>query len=168
MGEALADAGRTTPHIGIVPARAEVEPGGPLGEEILEPHHSHFVLIESDEWGAESKTMSDLATTLSAGAPSLALLVNGGEVALEDIEWNVLHGRQVVVLAGSGRVADEIAQKVHEPEHEARDRVKDVVERGRITVFDSTAPPAELGRLLEGILAGGTKTASDTEGGRAA
>lgn len=168
MGEALARVGRTAPHIGILPARAEVEPGGPVGEEILEPHHSHFVLIESDEWGAESRTLSDLATTLSAGAPSLALLVNGGEVALGDIEWNVRHGRQVVVLAGSDRVADEIAEAARQPEREPRDRIRRVVERGQISVLDLTAPPAELGKLLEETLAGGTETGSHTEDATAA
>jgi hypothetical protein len=161
MGKALAQAGQAAPHIGVLPAFAEVEPGGPLGEEILEPHHSHFVLIESDQWGAESRTLSDLATYLSVGAPSLALLVNGGEVALGDIEWNVRHGRQVVVLARSGRVADEIAEAVRQPEREPRDRVRAVVERGCITVLDLAAPPAELGELLERLLRGNDETAVD-------
>jgi hypothetical protein len=84
MGMALARAGRTAPYIGVLPARAEVEPGGPRGEDVLEPHHSHFVLIESDQWGAESKLMSDLATPLAGGAPSLVLLASGGEIALQD------------------------------------------------------------------------------------
>lgn len=160
MGEALARSGQKSPHIGVLPAYAEVEPGGPLGEDILEPCHSHFVLIDSDRWGSESKTMSDLATYLSAGAPSLALLVNGGEVALGDIEWNVRQGRRVVVLAGSGRVADEIAAAMRQPEGKARERIREVVERGRITLFDLTAPPTELGELVERMLTGGHETAS--------
>lgn len=144
MGEALARAGRTAPHIGVLPAFAEAEPGGTLGEDILEPHHSHFVLIDSDRWGSESQTLSDLATYLSGGAPSLALLVNGGEIALDDIEWNVRHGRRVAVLAGSGRLADELAEAVRQPGAQARERVRAMVEQGDVTVLDLAAPPAEL------------------------
>lgn len=154
MGEALADAGRTAPQIGLLPAQAEVGPGGLQGEDILEPHHSHFVLIESDQWGIESKTMSDLATYLSAGASSMALLVNGGGVALDDIKWNIRHGRRVVVLAGSGRSADRIAEAIRQPGREPDDDIKEIVQSGCIELFDLAEPPAELGKLLEDGLTG--------------
>ena len=149
MGEALAKAGRTAPYIGVLPAHAEVEPGGPYGEDILEPHHSHFVLIESDEWGSESRIMCDLATYLAAQAPSLVLLVNGGEISLQDIEWNVRQGREIVVLAGSGRLADEIAEAVCQPERKTRDRIAAVAREGRLTLFNLSASPAELVELLK-------------------
>jgi hypothetical protein len=148
MGEALAKAGRTAPYVGVLPAHAEVEPGGPHGEDILEPHHSHFVLIESDEWGSESKIMCDLATYLSAQAPSLVLLVNGGEIALQDIEWNVRQGREIVVVAGSGRLADEIAEAVRQPERKTRDRIAKVVREGRLTLFEISQTPTALADLI--------------------
>jgi len=148
MGEALAKAGRTAPYIGVLPAHAEIKPGGPRGEETLEPHHSHFVLIESEEWGSESKIMCDLATYLSAQAPSLVLLVNGGEIALQDIEWNVRQGREIVVLVGSGRLADEIAEAVRQPGRRMRDRIAAVAQEGRLTLFDLSASPTELVELL--------------------
>jgi hypothetical protein len=167
MGAALARTGRTAPYIGVLPAQAEVEPGGLRGEDILEPHHSHFVLLESDQWGAESKLMSDLATHLAGGAPSLALLVNGGEIALQDVEWNVGQGREIVVLAGSGRLADEIAQAVREtgdhgsalaglrrflgrlfkPNQRQR-RIAAIAREGHITLFDLSGSPAELAKLI--------------------
>ena len=148
MGEALARAGRTAPYIGVLPAHAEVEPGGPHGEDILEPHHSHFVLIESDQWGSESKIMCDLATYLSTQAPSLVLLVNGGEIALQDIEWNVRQGREIVVLVGSGRLADEIAAAVRQPERRTQDRIATLVREGRITLFDIADGPEALAALI--------------------
>jgi hypothetical protein len=148
MGEALAKAGRTAPYIGVLPAHAEVEPGGPHGEDILEPHHSHFVLIESDEWGSESRVMCDLATHLADQAPSLVLLVNGGEIALQDIEWNVQQGREIIVLAGSGRLADEIAEVVRQPEHKTRDRIAAIVQKGRLTLFEINQTPSALADLV--------------------
>jgi hypothetical protein len=154
MGQALAKAGRTAPYIGVLPAHAEVEPGGARGEDILEPHHSHFVLIESDQWGSESKTMCDLATYLAAQAPSLVLLANGGEIALQDVEWNVRQGREIVIIAGSGRIADEIAKAVRRPRRRTRERIAAVARDGRITLFDLSASPAELGELLKHKLKG--------------
>ena len=156
MGEALAKAGRTAPQIGLLPAQAEAGPGGLAGEDILEPHHSHFVLIESDQWGIESKTMSDLASYLSAGAPSVALLVNGGDIALDDIEWCVRHGHPILVLGGSGRVADEIADAVHQAGGEPRERVRNLIEQGDITVLDLGATATELGEALKEMLTGGS------------
>lgn len=148
MGEALVKAGRTAPYIGVLPAHAEVRPGGPRGEEALEPHHSHFVLIESDEWGSESKTMCELATYLAAEAPSLVLLANGGEIALQDIEWNIRQRREIVVVAGSGRLADEIAQAVRRPRRRTRDRIAAVAREGRLTLFDVGQTPAALADLV--------------------
>jgi hypothetical protein len=165
MGAALDKSGRTAPYIGVLPAQAEVEPGGPRGEDVLEPHHSHFVLLGSDQWGAESKLMSDLATHLAGGAPSLVLLASGGEIALQDIEWNVRQGREIVVLAGSGRLADEIARAVRETgdhgsaglgrllrclfePNERQQRIAAIAREGRITLFDLSASPAELAELI--------------------
>ena len=163
MGEALAKAGRTAPYIGILPAHAEIKPGGPRGEETLEPHHSHFVLVESDQWGSESKTMCDLATYLAAEAPSLVLLVNGGEIALQDVEWNVRQGREIVVIAGSGRLADEIAKAVRCPNRRTRDRIAAVAREGRVTLFDLSASPAELVALLKHKLKGESEMTLENE-----
>ena len=161
MGEALTRAGRTAPYIGLLPAHAQAGPGGLRGEDTLGPHHSHFVLLESDEWGSESKLMSDLATHLAAQAPSLVLLANGGEVALQDIEWNVREGREIIVLDGSGRLADEIAAAVRQRERKTpfmrdkkKKRVAALARQGRMTLFDLSAPPAELIKLLRRRLKG--------------
>ena len=167
MGEALARAGRTAPHIGVLPAQAEVEPGGPRGEDTLEPHHSHFVLLDSDQWGAESQLMSDLASYLAGQASSLVLLASGGDVALLDTECNVRQGREIVVLAGSGRLADEITDAVRDGERaigdreaeatglhssfepsERQQRVAAVAREGHMTLFDLSEPPAELATLI--------------------
>jgi hypothetical protein len=149
IGEALAKAGRTAPHIGVLPAYAEVDPSGEHAEQILEPNHSHFVLIESEQWGIESKTISELVTHLSSRAPSLVLLVNGGEIALQDIEWNINDGREVIVLGGSGRLCDEISTVVLNPYIKSRPRIERLIKSGYITLIDRSTSPDELAEFLK-------------------
>jgi hypothetical protein len=154
MGRALSQRDRKAPYIGILPAHAEVAPGGLTGEEVLEPHHSHFVLVDSQEWGGEVKLMYGIADHLSAQVPSLALLVNGGGIALQEIEWNVRQGREIIVLAGSGRLADEIASAKRRPDQQVQERIASVVRGGHLTLFDLSKPVTELTKLVRQKLLG--------------
>lgn len=148
LGKALAQAKQTASYIGVLPAHAETSPNGPEGQEVLEPHHSHFVLVESANWGEEVPLMYSLAGYLSRRSASVALLVNGGGISLKEVEWNVRQGREVIVIAGSGRLADEIAAAVGHPEA-ARASIAAVVRAGRLTVFDLLSEPLEkLAELL--------------------
>src|ERR1051326_1541043 len=76
LGEAL-DGKATAPVIGVAPA-------GRVGTESqeqpvpLEPHHSHFVLVEGADWGDETPLMLSLSDALSASAPSVVVLASGG------------------------------------------------------------------------------------------
>lgn len=149
MGEALGRAGRTkSPHIGVLPAHVTVGEDGTTAEDILEPHHSNFVLVEGDEWGSEVEQMYRLADYLSQQAPSVALLVNGGEIALREVELNVEQGREIIVLVGSGRLADEITQAIQKLDEPVSDRVKAVVQQGQFSLVDLDAPPEVLIGLL--------------------
>lgn len=149
MGEALGRAGRTrTAHIGVLPAHVPMADDGTTAEDMLEPNHSNFVLVEGDEWGSEVEQMYHLAAYLSQQTPSVALLVNGGEIALREIELNVEQGREIMVLAGSGRLADDIAQSIRNASYPVSDRVKAVVQQGRFSLVDLDEPPEVLINLL--------------------
>ena len=50
-----------------------------------------------------------LLVLLAGGAPSATVLVNGGEIARQDVAQSLAAGRPVVVVAGTGRLADELA-----------------------------------------------------------
>ena len=152
MGEALAQTDRSTTHIGVVPAMAKAGPNGTKAEEILDPNHSNFVLVESDVWGGEVGLMYNLAEYLSVNAPSVAILVNGGQISLLEIEENVRQDREIIVIEGSGRLADEVAAAVRYPEQSPRDRVADIARNGRLTLFDIDSPPEELARILQRYL----------------
>ena len=78
-------------------------------ETMLEPNHSHFILCPGNDWGVEAEWIAAAASALSGSLPSIAILINGGKIAWEDVRLNVGQGRPVVVAEGSGRTADVIA-----------------------------------------------------------
>lgn len=122
MGEAVATAGGDVPLIGVATAATVTLPGGPSEDEgtRLEPHHSHFVLVPGEQWGDESEWISRTATILAGPFGSVTVLLNGGETAWLDVESSVAAGRQVLVLEGSGRAADEIAAELRSWDRGAR------------------------------------------------
>jgi hypothetical protein len=112
VGLGLAAAGGAARCLGVAPSELVTWPGrprAPAGATPLEPNHSHFVLVEGDAWGAETATMFALAGELAAGAPSVAVIANGGAVTRDEALANLRQERPLVVLAGSGRFADRLA-----------------------------------------------------------
>jgi len=99
-------------HIGVIAAGtlAQVGGNGPSSDPVeMEPHHSHVLVVPGADWGDESPWLSRVATVLSDGQPSVTLLVNGGEIAYQDIELSLEAGRPAIVISGTGRTADDIA-----------------------------------------------------------
>jgi len=148
MGEALFREGRRAVHIGVVPAKAEVDSEGKIAEDILEPHHSHFVLVEANEWGREVTAMYGLVEYFSKNVPSAILLINGGGLSLQEIQHGVRQGHTIVIFAGSGRLADEIAQAIRHPEVPARAEIRELTGEGHFIIFDTSKSPQELQKLL--------------------
>ena len=77
-------------------------------ESILDPNHTHFLLVPGTRWGDESSWISKIATAIAGPEKSLTVLVNGGDVSRRDVENSHLEGRHTVILRGTGRLADEI------------------------------------------------------------
>jgi len=99
-------------HIGVIAAGVLVDVGGsdrssdPMQ---LEQHHSHVLVVPGADWGDEAPWLSRVATVVSDGQPSVTLLVNGGDIAYQDMELSLEAGRPAIVIAGTGRTADDIA-----------------------------------------------------------
>jgi SLOG in TRPM, prokaryote len=114
VGRAWADAGASFPLVGVVAAALLDGRDGTAGRDdapLPEPHHTHFVLVPGSKWGDESPWLARVVTVL-APAASVTLLVNGGEIAWDDVERSVAAGRRVIAVEGSGRTADELAAAV--------------------------------------------------------
>lgn len=158
FGDALDE--RSAPCVGVAPAGLVGWPGGerssgapsdepPVG---LEPHHSHFLLVEGEEWGVETDAMLALTEALSGGCPSLAVLAGGGAGARREVLAHLRAGREVIVLDGTGRFAERLAEAAAgggEPAEET----SEMVGSGLITVVDAGEPPSRLAGLVRERLA---------------
>jgi hypothetical protein len=155
MGEALARDGRGSQLLGIAPAGKVTYPGGPAHANIgdgapLEPNHSHFVLVEGDEWGGETGTMFKLAGALNVAVATM--LINGGQIAGSEALQSVRHGWQLLVIEGSGRFADELTAAVRDGEVAKSVEVSEIVRSGRVALFNVDDPAQKLRDELRRML----------------
>lgn len=102
------------PLIGVAPA-GEIPPRGTTP---IDPNHSHMIAVDNpsapakDSWGSETATMYWLFDHLAEGRPSVAIVANGGGIALAEVEANVRAGRKIIVIEGSGRLADALVSLI--------------------------------------------------------
>jgi hypothetical protein len=152
FGAGLKDRGSAA-SIGVAPAELVTWPGraSVAGDAApLEPHHTHFVLTDGDEWGTELSTVTRLTALLAGEGLSVMVLAGGGDVARLELAAHSAAGREVIVLGGSGRLADDVAAVVAgAPGHPA---VVAAVATGLITVFDVRRRPEELHALIRSRL----------------
>ena len=158
MGEALARNGRESQLVGIAPAGKVTYPGGPNDANIgdgapLEPNHSHFVLVESDEWGGETGTMFKLARALNVAVATL--LINGGQIAESEALRSVRNGWPLLVVDGSGRFADQLSAAVRNATLNTSPTITEITLSGRVKLFSIDKPALGLKSLLQQILCAG-------------
>jgi len=102
---------KTMRLLGVSPAKLVLKPGEKSSDpnsSPLEPHHTNFVLVPSAEWGGETSTMFCFAAVLAAKIPMVSVLANGGMISKKEILNAVRHHIPVVVIEGSGRLADQV------------------------------------------------------------
>jgi len=160
MGQGVADRGRQSILLGVAPAGKVTYPGGPAEEGSLEDgapldsNHSRFVLVEGDQWGDETHTMFELAAALGAGIPVVTVLVHGrtDSVAKKEVLCSVRQRWPVVVVQGSGPLADEIAAWWQKKQTETTPPfipdpvIAEIVADGDIHLFPLECPVAGLKR----------------------
>ncbi|MBE0691313.1 MAG: hypothetical protein IH587_14440 [Anaerolineae bacterium] len=106
--------------IGVAPDSQVEYPGRTGGERSnqLDSSHSHFVLTDGDEFGDESHTIAMLATAISLDRrnSALGIVINGGQIVRHEVFMRSASGQMIfpiLVLEGSGRFADELAEAKH-------------------------------------------------------
>jgi len=111
IGQVRQRRGFTFPLVGVVVEYKVTWPGDERAGDRhpLEPHHSHFVLAPGTISGDSSAYIVGLTGVISEERPSLAVLIGGGQVSRQDVAMSLASGRPVLVLAGTGRLADELA-----------------------------------------------------------
>lgn len=146
IGQARQAIGGTFPLIGVAPNELVLMPGETsLNPDAtpLETHHTHCLLVPGSEWGDESEWIALTASLLAGRYPSVTVLINGGSVAWKDALCSVQAGRQLWVMLGSGRTADQIAMalqgsRVHD------DRAQMLVNSNLLHALDVAAPIAQI------------------------
>jgi hypothetical protein len=121
MGRSRGRNGYQFPLIGIAPEGMVTWPEAPGNGNILtaihereelESHHSHFILVPGSRFGSETKWIVRAASMIAKGrSKSVTVLINGGKVSQNDVDEGLQAGRPLIVLAGTGRLADEIASQ---------------------------------------------------------
>jgi hypothetical protein len=160
IDQAEAEQQQRSTLLGIAPAGRVTYPGRSadiLAKEgvSLNPNHSHFVLVETDEWGGETETMYKLAKMLSASCPSVAVLINGGSITKSEVLHNVRQKRPIIVIEGSGRLADEIARLWKEKPFIIPDpELAEITLQGNIHTFPLAGPAIGLAQLTKRLLDG--------------
>ena len=146
IGKARVALGATFPLIGVAPVGLVDLPNYPApcdDSAPLEENHTHCLLIPGNKWGDESPWIAWVASTLAADAPSTAILINGGEVTWKDAQSNVAVERTVVVVDGSGRTADILADAIAgDPVIDKR--AQPLVDSGFLTRLDLNQPSEQL------------------------
>ncbi len=119
VGLGVAEQGRQSELLGVAPDGKVTYPGQPTNgtgqsKTALDPNHSHFVLVKGNKFGDETTAMYGLAAELRQNAPVMTLLVNGGDISKQEVLQSVRRGWPVVVITGSGGLADELAERWRE------------------------------------------------------
>ena len=150
MGQSIADRGRRSSLLGVAPAGKVTYPGGPTvaGNDSapLDPNHSHFVLVDGSEWGTETETLFDFAAAFNV--PVLAILVNGGAIAKDELLQSVRQNWPVIVIEGSGRLANEVAALKKQPSQIEEPTLAEIVEEGDLRIFPITGALEDFERML--------------------
>ena len=110
MGQGVADRGFKSPLIGVAPLGLVSYPESEgEGKTPLDKNHSHFVLVEGKDWGSETNVIFKLMSALTPRAQSVVLVAGGGAVSRREVLQAVRQNLPLIVVEGSGGLADEIA-----------------------------------------------------------
>ncbi|MGH9222488.1 MAG: hypothetical protein ACRD2W_01520 [Acidimicrobiales bacterium] len=148
--------------VGVAPLQLVTWPGredegdDPLSLTPLEPHHTHFVLVDGEDWGDETAALIELTRALDARGPAVAVLFGGGSISRCEAVAHVDAGLRLVVVAGSGRLANTLADAAEAPDACGDSELADLVRDGKVTIFPATGGPVEFAALLRDLLAATT------------
>ncbi|MHC0063564.1 hypothetical protein ACWATR_11630 [Nostoc sp. UIC 10890] len=156
MGKARIQMGAKFALVGVTPeSKVALPNNSETAADLtpLEPNHTHFVLVPGKNWGDESPWISHVATVLANGAPSVTVLLNGGEITFKDALSSVNTGRLVIVIAGSGRTADILADALRGKATD--ERAKKLAKSGTLQYIDLSDIEKgvdNLGKVIKGLL----------------
>ncbi len=176
MGEGVAGRGHKSPLIGVAPLGkvtypvadppASDPPANPAGTP-LDPNHSHFVLVDRSETAmlfrlagtlirntparndAPGKPAPTEAEKAISKVPGLAILAGGGDASRSEVLLAVRQRIPVIVIEGSGGLADRIAAAWHAKEPPPADPVlAEILAEGEIHLHHLSHSVKGIERLI--------------------
>ena len=150
MGQGVADRGFKSTLLGVAPLGLIKYPGSEGGGETsLDPNHSHFVLVEGTNWGDETAMIFKLVGLFKSEAPVVVVLAGGGNITRHEALQAVRQNLPLIVVEGSGGVADEIATAWKAKPDLPEDPVMaEIIADGRIDLHSLTDPVKGAERLV--------------------
>lgn len=153
IGQARTELNANFPLIGVAPFRKMQLPHLchlPPASATPAPNHTHFILVPGEEWGDESVWLAKVTTLLSGSCPSATLVINGGNVTWQDVVESVAAQRLTLVLAGSGRTADQLAAALHNQSQDKR--ANQIVATGLVKLVHLEVGLPKLAQQLQQLL----------------
>lgn len=154
IGQARSASGSSFSLIGVAAAGTVIMPNSdappPPDGAPLEPNHTHFLFVPGALWGDEAPWIAKVATTLAVGVPSATILINGGGIAWQDVHNSVRANRPVVVIAGSGRTADDLAAAIRG--EKVSERAEELVSSGLLQAVDLSDGLHKIDQVLADLL----------------
>lgn len=141
LGTLREDRGAAFRLVGVLPRgalRRRSRRGVPIG---IAAGHPEIILVPGSRFGDETDWLFAAADHLGGGA-AVTLVVNGGQLTLDEGRARLAAGHRVVAVAGSGRAADELAATLAADE--------DLRGSGRLGVISLSIDSAGLAAALEG------------------
>ena len=141
------------PLIGVSPLHKISYPGwdNPASDVSLDAGHSHFVLVEADDWGCESQTIVNLARLIRGDQPALGILINGGSIAEKEVYLATAKDEPripILILDGSGRAANDIGEAL-KTGRTSKEIIKAIVDGGKIRSVGIQDGPQAMYESLE-------------------
>jgi hypothetical protein len=145
-------------HETAMPVLLGVAPAGPLVDAAtqndqkrveLDEHHTHFLLADVTEWGRETPLLLRAAETIAHASPIVMVLAGGGAVAKSEAAAGVRRGWPLLVIAGTGGVADHLGGQVGSLDVGYRARMRPSMRRPRRRPSGSEGAGGELRDILK-------------------
>ncbi len=157
IGDTRDSLGYKFPLVGISPIGMISFPSypNPNSQAELEDNHTHFILVDGEEWGDETLTIIDAAYTVSGKNiyPAVGVLINGGKIAMQEMYLastypNVKERMALIIVEGSGRAADEISTAYRTGIHDQQSVLKAIISGANIELVSTIEGPEMIRKKL--------------------
>jgi hypothetical protein len=153
IGQARAKLGATFPLIGVAASSTVDTTSASASRDTtaLEPNHTHAVLVPGSTRGEEPPWLAAVAAKLAADAPSVTVIINGGEATFDNAARSIESNRTVIVVAGTGRAADTLAAGLLDETSDRR--VTALAGSGLLQAVNLADGPHAIARAVAAVLA---------------